>query len=122
LQFVVYILKCDLGLLSVTHKLQISKNIVSNIFGCNRDPVGRQFRMLLIEKLHAVYRSCSIVWVVNYTMFLCAKHVARGVEKARNTFIILIQELAQHYYWWHSLCIIGVESLYYSNRGLVSFR
>lgn len=69
-----------------------------------------------------MYRSCSIVWVVKYTGFLCGKYVARAVEETKNTYIILIQELAEHYYWWHSLCIIGVETLYYSNRGLVSFR
>jgi hypothetical protein len=59
LQFVVYVLKCDLGLLSVAHKLWISKNIVSSIFGCNKDAAGRQFRMSLIEELHTMYRSCS---------------------------------------------------------------
>jgi len=78
--------------------------------------------MLLIEELNAMYRSCSIVRVVQYSRFLCAKHVARVVEETRNTFTILIQELAQHYYWWNSLCIIGVEPLYYSKTGLVSFR
>jgi hypothetical protein len=100
----------------------MSKNIVFSIFGYNRAAAGRQFRTLLVEELHAVYRSCSIVWVVKYTRFLCTNHVARAEEEARNTFIILIQELAERYCWWHSLCIIGVETLYYSNRGLVSFR
>jgi len=69
-----------------------------------------------------MYRSCSVVWVVKYSRFLYAKHIARVVEETRNTFTILIQELAQHYNWWHSLCIIGVKPLYCSKRGLVSFR
>jgi len=55
-----------------------------------------------------MYMSCSIVWVVKYLRFVCAKHVVRVVEEARNMFTILIQELTQHYYWWNSLCTIGV--------------
>jgi hypothetical protein len=39
--------------------------------------------MLLIEELHALCRSCSIVWVVKYTRFLYAKHVARMVEEKK---------------------------------------
>jgi hypothetical protein len=71
------------------HRLRVFQNGVLRIFGPKREEVAGGWRRLHNEKLHNLYTSPNIIWVIKSRRVRWAGYVARMGEM-RNAYNILV--------------------------------